>query len=356
MPASDPSVNASRCSAAATLLHLAERTLRQWRANHLHIELATALPLGRPTLRSSRSDRMAALAVLDELGPATSVATLRECCPILPRAEVADLVHRYRRIWRHRHRAALHVLRWTVPGAVWAIDFAQSPQPIDGVFPYLLAVRDLASGLQLAWQPVTALTAHVARLTLTPLFLAHGAPLVLKIDNGSAFRADDFLAFLGQFGVTALFSPAYTPQYNGAIEAGIGSLKTRTERHATYHGRPNAWNADDLAAAQTEANAMARPHGPTGPTPDQFWHAHTPPTPQQRDRFHATLSQRRIAVYATEGIPADGSASAQDARRLDRQAIRQALVELDYLLFRRRLIPLPLMPRKRQPLRRGRSW
>jgi hypothetical protein len=30
------------------------------------------------------------------------------------------------------------------------------PSPIDGLYPYPLAVRDLASGQQLLWQPVTA--------------------------------------------------------------------------------------------------------------------------------------------------------------------------------------------------------
>ena len=39
-------------------------------------------------------------------------------------------------------------------GTVWAVDFAQAPQPIDGVYPYLLAVRDLASSKQLLWLPV----------------------------------------------------------------------------------------------------------------------------------------------------------------------------------------------------------
>jgi hypothetical protein len=32
---------------------------------------------------------------------------------------------------------------------VWAIDFAEPPQPIDGSYTRLLAVRDLGSGYQL---------------------------------------------------------------------------------------------------------------------------------------------------------------------------------------------------------------
>jgi hypothetical protein len=45
---------------------------------------------------------------------------------------------------------------------------------IDGRFPYLLAVRDLASGYVLA-----------------QLFAQYGPPLLLKLDNGSAFRDAD---------------------------------------------------------------------------------------------------------------------------------------------------------------------
>jgi hypothetical protein len=70
------------------------------------------------------------------------------------------------------------------------------------------------------------------------LFVRHGAPLVLKADNGSAFIAEATRDFLSLVGVNLLFSPPHTPRYNGSIEAGIGSLKTRTERHACRASRP----------------------------------------------------------------------------------------------------------------------
>jgi transposase InsO family protein len=327
----------------AALLQLAPRTLRLWHTD-LHIELAQ--PLGRPTLRSSRSDRMAVLALLEELGPATSAATLHDCCPWFSRAELEDLVRRYRRVWRLRHRHAPHVLTWQGPGVVWAMDFAQAPQPIDGQYPYLLAVRDLASSQQLLWLPVSDLSARVALLGLSLLFRAYGAPLVLKMDNGSAFLADDTRQFLAESGVAMLFSPARTPQYNGAIEAGIGSLKTRTERHATCQGRPTAWTTDDVEAARLEANATARPKGPTGPTPGQLWAQRRALSPRQRERFQDTVARQLSEVYAREHIPVAGPPSFQDQRRLHREAIRRALVEQGYLLFSRRSIPLPITSQK----------
>ena len=111
----------------------------------------------------------------------------------LIRAELKDILRRYRRIWRKRNQQPLHVLHWTQPGAVWAIDF-HGPRPlIDGLYPHLLAVRDLPSGQQLLWLPVARHDAPTAVVhALTGLFVVHGAPLVLKSDNGSAFIAEDF--------------------------------------------------------------------------------------------------------------------------------------------------------------------
>jgi hypothetical protein len=74
--------------------------------------------------------------------------------PALARAALADILGRYRRVWRRRHRQPMRVLHWSQPGRVWAIDFHGPRPPIDGLYPHLLAVRDLASGQQLAWLPV----------------------------------------------------------------------------------------------------------------------------------------------------------------------------------------------------------
>src|SRR5262249_59364483 len=77
----------------------------------------------------------------------------REAFPGVPRAELADLRDRYRRVLRDQKRGRLARLTWTRPGSVWAADFAWPPAAIEGRYPRLLSVRDLASGVQLAWQP-----------------------------------------------------------------------------------------------------------------------------------------------------------------------------------------------------------
>lgn len=329
-----------RPSDTARSLRLSPRTLRQWR-HDAHAESLRLRTLGRPICRAPRQERTAVIDLLNQLGPTIGVPTLRDCFPQLARAELTDLLKRYRRVWRSRYYQLLHVLHWQRAGVTWAMDFAQPPHPIDGRYPYLLAVRDLASGQQLLWLPIAHASADEAILALAPLFASHGAPLVLKTDNGSPFCADALLAYLLRFAVLPLFSPPYWPRYNGAIEAGIGSLKTRTEDHAKRHGRPAWWTCDDVEAARLEANATARPKGPYGPTPDDLWHSRVLLTAEERTRFGTSVTQERIIARIELALSIEADLADLDAREVDRHAIRRALVEHDFLLFSRRRIPLP---------------
>jgi transposase InsO family protein len=324
---------------AARLLHVAARTLRQW-IHDLGRRLPAAfVPRGRPALRSSREQREDVLEVLDELGPGVGLPSLRDCFPHMARAELADLLRRYRRWWQRRHPQTQAVLHWTQAGTVWAMDFTEAPTPIDGRYASVLAVRDLASGQQLLARPVSDLTAATVRPALASLCAEHGAPLVLKMDNGSAFRAGVTQDFLETAGVIALYSPPYMPRYNGAIEAGIGSLKSRAERWAAHRGRPGQWTWDDVQAAQDEANATARPHGALGPTPQQAWAARRHVGATERESFRQAVAAQRGAGSTPPSAPLW---SQPEQVREDREAVRCALEACGYLLFSRRRITLPI--------------
>lgn len=326
------------------LLDLSARTLWQWRHDFAFPQLRTC-PLGRPVRRSPREQRNDVLHLIDEAGPAIGVRVLREAFPTMLRAELEDLLKRYRRVWRKRNYEPIHVLNWQLPGRVWAIDFTGPCPPVDGRYPYLLAVRDLASGQQLLWLPVAEATAAVAANALASLFMIHGAPLVLKSDNGSPFTAGLVTQLAHDFGVENLFSPPGMPRYNGAIEAGIGSLKSRSEQHAARHGRPGHWTWDDVEAARWEANATARPRGPTGPTPDLAWEDRRCITPEERTLFRAEVERQRQAVDDQGGPEANPQTDLSERAR-DRPAIRRALEGLGYLTYTRRRIPLPIRKKK----------
>jgi transposase InsO family protein len=321
---------------AAELLGMKRRTLDYW-SQHCRDE-SPALPIGRPLTTLNAPQQQAVLSVLERDGPGVGVPTLRRCFDGLARAALDAFVKDYRRAWRAQNQRLLHVLEWRRPGTVWAMDFAQAPCLIDSQYPYLLAVRDLASGRQLLWQPVMAPTAKVVLAELELLFALHGAPWVLKTDNGSAFIADALAHFLQRCRVCALFSPPHTPEYNGAIEASIGSAKRRTELHSALAGHPGIWASADVAWAFIEANASC-PRRLHGLTPDEVWGTRRMPTSDERDAFLATVAAFRLDARAERGLSADEELTRGVRAAVDRVALSRALVAHDLLLFRRRSIP-----------------
>jgi transposase InsO family protein len=322
------------------LLRLPLRTLRFWESARRAATIALA-PVGRPAVRAPLAVRQALLAHLRLTGPGIGVPSLAAAFPDVPRRELADFVARYRAVCRPRHRAWQRVLHWQTPGRVWAADFTLAA---GAPWPGVLAVRDLASGLMLAWQPLPAMTEAVTAAALAALFTRYGAPLVLKMDNGSAFRAALLQGSLEQSGVIPLYAPPACPGYNGAIEAAIGSLKKRTEDEARRHGGCR-WEPADLAAARAAANA-GHPRRLNGRTPTAVWDARTPAAPLERVVFTLTVERERFRVRTELGIDPDEPLDHWRQSAVDRQAIERALVEHGYLLFTRRRLPLTIQRRK----------
>jgi transposase InsO family protein len=329
----------------ADRIQVAGRTLRKWCHDLLHM-FKPPLPLGRPVGRSPREERNRVIHFVDEFGPQVGVPSLRKCFPEMCRAELDDLLKRYRRVWREQNREPLRVLHWPVAGRVWAIDYAGPFQPIDGRWAYLLAVRDLATGMQLLWQPVEAATGDNAALALATLFADYGAPLVLKSDNGGHFACPIVQDLLRSHQVECLFSPPYWPRYNGAIESGIGALKVRTDAHAARAGHPGYWTWDDTAGAFLEANELSQPYGPNGPSPDESWAARAPILADERRAFRMCF----LGHLAKEKTPTNSCVDAVNEvwseRAMAREAIRLALEECGYLHYTRRRILPPIPGRK----------
>ena len=326
-----------RWAEIAGWLHVTDRTLRRWCRGTVQ-----ARPLGRPASRPSRDDRNTVIHFLDEYGPHVGVPLLRTRFPVMSRAEVTDLLTRYRRVWRKRNRVPLRVLSWSVVGSVWAIDFTGPRSPIEGRYPYLVAARDLASGRQLLWRPVEATTGEVARDALAALFAEHGAPLVLKCDNGSPFTSAWLRELLADHGVAALYSPPGWPRYNGSVEAGIGSLKHRTDAWAARAGHAGEWTWDDVAGACAEANAVSRPRGGAGRSPDDLWSERRAVTAAERAAFRSAVAQAYASDPSVLAPCVDGSAVVRSERAMARDAIRLALETCGYLHYTRRSIPPPI--------------
>jgi transposase InsO family protein len=385
------------CLRIARRIGVSRRTLSLWRCRRQRNELDARLR-GRPPKQSSFCDRHEVLEVFHEVGPHVGLPTLRAAFPAMPPSELMDLQATYREHYRATHRRSMERLYWTTPGRVWAMDHTYPPSPIDGCFPRVLAVRDLASGMQLAWLPVPDETAETTAAVLQLLFAWHGAPLVLKSDNGSPFISHLFYELLERWKVVPLFSPPKRPQYNGSCEASNGAMKQRTNSLAARGGRIVHWTSDDLKAARWQANEFHRPWGHRGPTRSEVWDSRLSITADERAAFAATLArcqeQARDSVAGAlahgnstqpasfaagdahhPGALARGNSQTVDAcvheeqanrqsvcpdavrlgavpgaaihgasirARIHRRAVRQALVELGLLSTTRRSIPLPI--------------
>jgi transposase InsO family protein len=305
-------------------------------------------PRGRPIARIDVETRRAIVALFNLTG-LRGLPTLRELFPFVSRSELVELQRWHIRSSRRGRRRLIHALRWTRAGSVWAMDFSDPPTAIDGFYTKLLCIRDLASGYMLMALPCPEASVKTALIALKAITRWNPPPLVIKCDNGSAFASHEVKQWAKNNGIQLLFSPPGTPEYNGSIESGIGSIKTRSVWIAGHHGRPWHWTCDDVEAARCEANTLARPRGPCGGSPKDEWHDRQPLEDVDRNRFlsaHRTCYARERQRHGwLDGIELQHGEQAT----LDRVAITRALVEQGLLQFRRRRITLRVSrPRSRK--------
>ena len=333
------------CRRAAEVVGLRPRTLTHWRCCQERDELICK-PRGRPCKQSSPENRRYVVEWMQHTGPQVGLPLIQTTFPHLPRNELLDLQQDYRHEFRQANRLAVEKLTWHRPGRVWAMDHAEPPQPIDGLYDSLFAVRDLASGMQLAWLPVPDETAETTLDALVALFTEYGPPLVLKSDNGPAFRSGLIGSLLAVWGVVPLRSPPLTPRYNGSCEAGIGAMKVRTHYQAALDGRAGNWTCEDTEAARCQANEYHYPGSRSHGTAHRRWQSRVEIDYTERAHFQLVLEralheQQEKRSYDSQEL---FTAAAQAAEH--RRAVRQALVELGILTTVWRSITLPIKPRK----------
>ncbi len=290
---------------------------------------------GAPPRRATAEERRCVIETLEREGVGVGVAELGRRFPSVARRELAEIVSTYGR-WRARKgHEARYRLEWPRPGAVWAMDFTITPCLVDGFFGKLAQARDLSSGMQLAADPAMSESAWEVFMTLSILFATHGAPLVIKLDNGPGFVSQEVRDLCARHGVLILYSPPYTPQYNGSCEAGGGAMKARTQRIAAGAGRPTAWTSDDVEHARLQANHCVRDRGPRGPSPGELWDARRPISGEERALFLEEYRQRELTERRSRDIPPNAPLNRATQAMIDRAAIAAALTERELLRYRR---------------------
>ena len=325
---------------ASELLGLKDNTLRDWRYKWADDGLPVR-KVGRPRADLPPDVYETIVALFTIAGGGISYPLLRSLFPYEKPAALKDIHHRFTRLGRRAKRLSLLTLRWNHVGSVWAMDFfyALKNKPIDNRYPYVLVVRDLVSGAVLLALPCLERSADSVRMALRYLFAEHGTPLVLKTDN--EFDADELIAFLEQNRVTLLLSPPEFPRYNGAIEAGIGSLKTHIYYEAAVHGHPEEWSSNDVEAGRLRANELARPNGFQGASPGQRFDSRSPISEEERAAFEAAVQKCEAAVLAKRGLLPFAPLERREYNAVRRTAIALALVDQSILQIRRRRFTPP---------------
>lgn len=316
------------------------RTLQQWEDRWKTDRLA-AHGRGRPIEPLTTEQLQGLYETINTMGVQTGVVVLQGLFPGIPRAEVAYYLKEARRKWQEHEAFMIECIIWKHAGRVWAMDHLEAPVPIDGKYPYILAVRDLASGEMLLCLPVEHADGASTRDALKHLFKQHGAPLVLKSDNGSALICEEVSQLLRKKKIKKLLSPPGYPCYNGSIEAGIGALKTRTHHEAARHERPGEWTCDDVEAARLQANYTARPRGAKGSTPQQMWENRSMILAEERESFFEAVSEQERKIVQKHKDEA-GEFTAREVARIERTAISTALKRKGYFVSRRRRIIPPI--------------
>lgn len=318
---------------ACALLGVDPRTVATW-SGALDRGLE---PRGRPPVTGSPVVRAELVELTRLVGPHVSVRTIHQrFAPDVSRRETTALVAHV----RAELEEALHVLEWHRAGAVWAVDFKTPPTPVDGVYEAVLVVRDLASGAILLAEPLLHATAANVAACLQALAVEHGPPLVLKADNGSNLICAEAQAPMRAAAVELLRSPPGTPSYNGACEAGIGSLSTRARYEAARHGRPGRWTSDDVEAARRQANELGRHPDLGGRSAAEAWRDRTPVTAAERAAFRGSVARHR-EVARRHLAEAGADLTAERTQQLvERTAMREALVEQGLLSIRGRSVCL----------------
>ena len=335
------------CQHIAAALGLDEARLRDWQLAHDKRVAAGERPaaLGRrPFLLSARTAK-AMRHHLAVYGPGIGARELKAEFPDASYWECQTICWRFRHgLRRLVHSCTMLACTWTTVGTVWAADVWQPAQPIEGTYGYVLDVRDLGSGCIIESQPLERCTAAAVSATLERLYATYGAPLVLKTDNGVEFTGAGAPEAHRRWGVLQLLSPPYLPSYNGACEAGHGSIRYRAELLARRDGRAGRWTLNHLEGARCWANDIASEDG--GMTPIDRFTSRAPISQEQRDQLAAIVQREWHQRWQDLSVAAEMQGrtivltNVQAA--VSRAAISAALRDLGYLTTRNVPIRQPI--------------
>jgi transposase InsO family protein len=261
---------------------------------------------GRRRKELTQEQRLAIVAAVRK-SKGIGLPTLQKRIPGLPRNAAAAYLHRVKRVMGRRRRRNWRIVKWLVAGAVWAIDGTWLDHPVEGRGRRALVVVELHSRKVLCLESVAGERASAVIACLRKLIARHGAPLVLKADNGSAFISKAVARLCRQHGITLLHSPVRQPRWNGTCEVSGRWAKARAMAAAALRGDPEHLTEADLACAITFQGEMARIEGAV------------------REHFLGAVERELAGVMAERGLAERADLGDHLLRSLRRVAVRRAL-------------------------------
>lgn len=144
----------------------------------------------------------------------------------ISRMRLRELVAEARRACWQRRELGRQSVYWHAPRLIWAVDDVMIGHTPNGRL-YSNHVQDLSSRYKMHPQLTEGhvMDGEQVAERLEHLFDLHGAPLVLKRDNGGNLDCKAVNAVLDRHLVAPLNSPLHYPRYNGGIEKAQRELK-----------------------------------------------------------------------------------------------------------------------------------
>jgi hypothetical protein len=128
-------------------------------------------------------------------------------------------------------------------------------------------------------------------------------------------------------------------RYNGVCEAGNSTIKRYAHALAARHGRPHSRTLDDLEAARLLANRRITDRHETY-TPERRSDQRPAIHPQQRTALAHAIDAARDLRRAHLAVALSGRRTTITAKALERQAIVDARLGLDYVTIRNKPVRL----------------
>jgi putative transposase len=181
------------------------------------------------------------------------------------------------------------------PGQFWAVDFIED-KLVSGRRLRILNVLDLCSRYALDSLVEHSLTGELAARHLERLFLSHGAPRVLRRDQGPEFESRVFQKLLHTWRIKDEPVPKGQPFDNGHMESFHGSLREELLDAELFH-----------SLGEAQANVATWLHWYNSERPHQSLGYRTP-----RERWEAAAPQRAPVNYGPPppegrlGVPSHG--------------------------------------------------